>query len=238
MTLPSRRKRPTTAPAPNTPAPTAYSLAVAAVLLLGGLAVAGTPWAVEKTQPAAAPPSPAGGVMQTQYSPPDGGPAAADESLTVPPGAEKLFELKSEASLLDQMRNQERSKGGKTPLVFPPESVLTNEKYYGRDWPRTVCYAEPNFVVYRRLFFEQVNYERYGWDFGALTTVLSAGEFFGDTLLFPYHAFSDPFRCHEASAGYCLPGDPVPYLLYPHEVSATGAVAEAASVVTVLAVFP
>jgi hypothetical protein len=203
--------------------------------MLSGFAVAGTPWAVEMTKPAA-PPPPAGTVTPIQYSPDSG--AALEEVLTNPPGVEQLFELKSEAAFRLQLENKERAKGQMKPLVFPEDPVLSKEKYYGRDWPRFVCYAEPNFVVYRRLFFEQTNYERYGWDFGALTTVLSAGEFFGDVALLPYNAFSDPFRCHEASAGYCLPGDPVPFLLYPHEVSATGAVAEAAAVVTVLAVFP
>ena len=160
------------------------------------------------------------------------------QSLVDLPGPDIIFRLESEGSLFTRLRNEERAKGNLQPLVFPEEPVVSKDKYYGRDWPRRVEYAEPSFVVYKRLRFEQPNFERYGWDFGLLTPVVSAGAFFGDVVLLPYHAFSDPFRCYDSGVGYCLPGDPVPLLLYPHECSATGAVAEAAAVVTVLAVFP
>ena len=56
--------------------------------------------------------------------------------------------------------------------------------------------------------------------------------------MLPYHSFIDPFRLYEYNTGYCLPGDPVPLLLYPPEISATGAIAEAASILAVLAIFP
>jgi hypothetical protein len=47
-----------------------------------------------------------------------------------------------------------------------------------------------------------------------------------------------PFEQYESSAGYCLPGDPVPYLLYPHEFSITGTVAEGMAAAVLLAAFP
>jgi len=98
--------------------------------------------------------------------------------------------------------------------------------------------VEPYFVSHKRLLFEQINTERYGWDFGIIDPPISAGLFFADVALLPYHAFTDPFRCCETGAGYCLPGDPVPYLLYPPEYSLTGAVAEAGAIGAVLAIFP
>ena len=36
----------------------------------------------------------------------------------------------------------------------------------------------------------------------------------------------EPCQRFECSAGYCLPGDPVPYLLYPLPLSITGTAAE------------
>jgi hypothetical protein len=167
------------------------------------------------------------------------GDTGADYQIPVDlPGPDRIFQLESEASLFVRLRNEAKSRGQLQPLIFPEEPVVSKEKYYGRDWPQRTVFVEPNYVCYRRLLFEQPNFERYGWDLGLLTPVVSAGVFFGDVVLLPYNAFSDPFRCHECGAGYCLPGDPVPLLLYPHECSATGAVAEAAAVVTVLAVFP
>src|SRR5437588_859826 len=123
-------------------------------------------------------------------------------------------------------------------LPFPEEPVLSREKYLGRAWPQYTMTVEPDFVVYKRLMFEQKNYERYGWDLGELDMPLSAGAFFLDVALLPYHAFTDPFRTFECSAGYCLPGDPVPLLAYPPEVSATGALAEAGAAIAVFAIFP
>ncbi len=97
---------------------------------------------------------------------------------------------------------------------------------------------EPNYVWYKRPLFEQKNFERYGWDLQELSPVLSAGAFFMDVALLPYHVGTDPLRCGEANAGYCLPGDPVPLMLYPPEISVTGAFAEAGTIVALLAIFP
>ena len=44
-----------------------------------------------------------------------------------------------------------------------------------------------------------------------------------DVGLLPYHFASRPFECVESSAGYCLPDLAEPYLIYPPELSVTGA---------------
>jgi hypothetical protein len=123
-------------------------------------------------------------------------------------------------------------------LEFPPSPPLTKGKYAGRTWPQSTTYTEPHYVCYQRLYFEQKNFERYGWDLGPITPVLSALDFWVDMGLLPYHLGTDPFRNYECSAGYCMPGDPVPLLLYPPELSATGALTEAAVIVALVAIFP
>jgi len=80
--------------------------------------------------------------------------------------------------------------------------------------------------------------ERYDWDLGPVSVPLSVLCFYADLVALPYHAFTDPLRCCECNAGYCLPGDPVPLLLYPPQLSASGAVAETAALITLLALFP
>ena len=75
-------------------------------------------------------------------------------------------------------------------------------------------------------------------DLGFAAPFISAGEFFKDVVLLPYHMGTDPCRHEECSAGYCLPGDPVPLLCYPPELSLTGATAEAGVVLGLIAIFP
>jgi hypothetical protein len=159
--------------------------------------------------------------------------------LVEPPGPDLLFNhLESEAEFQVRLQSEWRDNGHKDRLTFPDEPVLSKDKYFGRAWPEYTATVEPTFVCHKRLLFEQLNSERYGWDLGVIDPPVQAGMFFVDLALLPYHVCTDPFRPGEASTGYCLPGDPVPLLLYPPERSVTGALGEAAAVLTVLAVFP
>ena len=98
--------------------------------------------------------------------------------------------------------------------------------------------VEPHFVCYGRLYFEQKNLERYGWSLGPLTPVISSLKFFTDVEFLPYKFAAFPWQRYDCSAGYCLPGDPVPLRLYPPEISATGFAAEASVVVALIAILP
>lgn len=156
-----------------------------------------------------------------------------------PPGPHRLFgRLDSEDALQERLRQQARQRSTPERITFPDEPVVSRESYAGRHWEPQELLAEPNNVCYGRLFFEQKNFERYGWDLYLLSPFLSAGTFFFDVATLPYHCATEPFRKCECSAGYCLPGDPVPLLLYPPELSVTGALAEAATVVGLAAIFP
>ena len=98
--------------------------------------------------------------------------------------------------------------------------------------------VEPAYVCYDRIYFEDKNSERYGWDLGFVQPLVSGGLFYWDFLTWPYQAGINPLRRFETSAGYCLPGDPVPYLIYPPKLSWTGAIFEAGAIVTLIAIFP
>ncbi len=54
----------------------------------------------------------------------------------------------------------------------------------------------------------------------------------------PYQYCKRPFQQFDTSAGKCLPGDPVPMLLYPPEPSLTGLLGEAGVGVGLLFAFP
>jgi hypothetical protein len=155
-----------------------------------------------------------------------------------PPGPERLFRLESEDALKERWRQELKTLRPGDRQIYPDEPILTREAYFGRNWQQRACLVEPNYLCYKRLLFEQMNMERYDWDLGPLSVALSPLAFYLDVATVPYHAFTDPFRCCECNAGYCLPGDPVPLRLYPPQLSGTGALAETAALVTLLAVFP
>jgi hypothetical protein len=145
-----------------------------------------------------------------------------------PPGRERLFGSRdTEKELEERMRQERRDTGipGDT-IQFPEKPKLTDEPYQARKVAPLEEYAEPNYVVYRRLYFEEKNAERYGWDLGPIQLLVSTCYFFKDVLLFPQNFGSYPCRRFDSSAGHCQPGDPVPYILYPPEFTWTGLLTE------------
>jgi hypothetical protein len=189
-------------------------------------------------QPAALQPRP---VPPLAPPPPTEGSSQANQyaEFLVLPGPQRLFGiLESEAASRERMINRAKETNPGERLEFPSSPELSRGKYAGRNWPEGKTFAEPNYVCYQRLLFEQKNFERYGWDLGPITPVVSTVAFWADCALLPYHLGTDPFRNYECSAGYCMPGDPVPLLLYPPEFSATGLLAEAAAVGALVVIFP
>jgi hypothetical protein len=164
---------------------------------------------------------------------------SAEQTIQLePPGPDRLFRLESEDAIKERWRHELRTNRPTDRQIYPDEPILTRDKYYGRSWQARTLFVEPNYLCYKRLEFEQINFERYGWDLGPVGTILSPLAFYADLATLPYHAFTDPFRCCECNAGYCLPGDSVPLLLYPPQLSTSGTVAETASILAVLAIFP
>lgn len=161
---------------------------------------------------------------------------------------ERVFRLESEKALQERMRNEAKNRPTPERIEFPPEEpALSTEPYAPRGFPPMTKLVEPHYVCYGRLLFEQKNFERYGWDLGPITPVVSAGKFFVDLAALPYHLGVDPCRRYDCSAGHCLPGDPVPLLLYPPQgcVShapvksiGSGALLEAGAVVALFVIFP
>jgi hypothetical protein len=195
--------------------------------------------------PLPSPVEPPPSVQRTALQQPlvDVGPAGEESAVEAaliqltPPGPERLFRLESEDSLMNRMKQEAMQRKPPERIDFPVEPVLSKDQYAGRSWPERDVLVEPNYVCYNKLLFEDPNSERYGWELGPLQPAVSTGLFFKDVLLLPYHLGADPCRT-EVSAGHCLPGDPVPYLIAPPEWSISGGVAEAATILTLVAVFP
>jgi hypothetical protein len=178
-----------------------------------------------------------------RYQP--GGPAATGDASpeTVyiqlePPGIGRLSQLDSDPKLQERIRQQNPTE----KHVFPDPPILSRDSYAGRGhlWQKRQMTVEPNFVCYGKLqsMFEDTNQERYGWDLGPLSVPLGVVKFASDVALFPMNYFADPCRLHECSAGHCLPGDPVPFMLYPREFTVTGTAAQLAVIAALVVMFP
>jgi hypothetical protein len=144
-----------------------------------------------------------------------------------PPGKERLFGNRdTERELEERMRQERKDSGSPDPVVFPEKPDLTTEPYQTRRHAPIVVLAEPSYVVYQPLYFEEKNAERYGWDLGPVQPVVSTLYFLKDVLLWPQNCLAYPHHRFETNAGQCWPGDPVPYLCYPPELTGSGLLAE------------
>lgn len=156
-----------------------------------------------------------------------------------PPGREKLFGSRdTEAELEERMRQEVKDAGRPEAVQFPDKGDLTQEAFKARQFPPTRVLAEPSYIVYGRLYFEERNAERFGWELGPIQPVVSTLQFYKDVLFLPLHCGSAPHRCWETNAGQCQPGDPVPYSWYPPEVTATGVLYQFGAIAAIVAPLP
>lgn len=155
------------------------------------------------------------------------------------PGPERLFDTrKSEAMMREYIRRDTTVRTGPGRTLFPDYPPLTKEVYVGRHFARSTTVVEPDYVCHGRLYFEQPNFERHGWDFGPITPGLNLGVYYYDLFMLPYHAWTNPCVCYDCNTGKCSPGDPTPFYLYREQFSVSGLAAQTLAVGGVLFFFP
>jgi hypothetical protein len=173
-------------------------------------------------------------VVQAAAQAPKAGDAAEETYLrfrTELPGPQRLFMRDSETQFFDRIAQDMKKQRAGARAVFPDPVVLSKEPFRPRDFPRMVELVEPSYVCHGRLYFEQPNFERAGYDFGVLQPALSLGVFYYDAILFPYHFCSDLNNRMECNAGKCLPGDPSPMLFTRERFSVTGLVGQSGAMI-------
>lgn len=152
------------------------------------------------------------------------------------PGPQRLFTRESESQFFERLAQDIRKQPG-ARAIFPEEPTISKQAVTQMPFPRRdpitkqpfaaqTRSVEPFYVCHGRLFFEQPNFERAGWNFGVLQPAISLGTFYYDLALLPYHACSDLQNRYECSAGKCLPGDPSPLLVPRERFSVTGLVGQ------------
>jgi hypothetical protein len=157
---------------------------------------------------------------------------------TEPPGRDRLFQRLSEDQFFDTIRQENQARPGAQRVYFPERLPVSREPFVARNFKRMETRIEPEFVVHRRLLFEQPNFDRAGWDLGPLTVGITTGMFAYDVIALPYHAWTRPLEHWETSAGKCMPGDRTPLYFYPEQFSLTGLVGQASAVAGGIFVFP
>ena len=154
-----------------------------------------------------------------------------------PPGPETLFRLESERDL-ELRLEQEEADGVRDFEEFPELPTLSEQAYQPRQFEPRKLLIEPHFVNHGRLYFQDLSHERYGWDLGFVTPLFSAARFYKDVVFLPHNYAARPQARWESSAGYCLPGEPVPYMMYPPEISPLGVLAQGGTVLGLAGIFP
>ncbi len=139
--------------------------------------------------------------------------------LLEPPSATLVFDVcNSEKDLEKRMRQQAMQRKPPSDVQFPDREPISTSSWQARSMPASRILSEPNFVCHDRLYCEEKNAERYGWDLGVIQPFVSTLYFARDTLIIPLAFVGRPLRhALTPAAGKCLPGDPVPYILYPLE---------------------
>ena len=150
---------------------------------------------------------------------------------TILPNREDIFRMRNNAQLEKWVMDKVGATVA-TGVGFPPiEAIGDNKPYVSKtaQYPPQQATIEPTYLVHRRLLFEELNAERYGWDLGILQPIVSVGYFYKDFMLLPgtlITGFSGGFW--DSNAGKCMPGSPTPYMLYPPGLSLSGWAAEGA----------
>lgn len=147
---------------------------------------------------------------------------------------DKVKEFEREMDLFKKgLRDDEPKNKPAKPIAVdlipvPPGQPMTVVK---AGYAPAQAVIEPRYVVHRRLYFEEKNAERYGWDLGLAQPVVSTGIFFKDVLFWPAHLTSNFYERYDVSAGKCPPGSPVAYYLYPPNIDLKGGLVQTGVVI-------
>jgi hypothetical protein len=128
---------------------------------------------------------------------------------------------------------------GRTGVTYPEECPLWDEAFMARCWAETTYTWKASSLCHKPLYFEDVQLERYGHEWGPLVQpVVSAAHFFGTLPILPYKmGLETPNECVYA-LGYYRPNSCAPYMIEPLGFTWRAALFEAGAVVGTAAVLP
>jgi hypothetical protein len=122
---------------------------------------------------------------------------------------------------------------------YPFECEGMRPAFEPRAWSQTVYLWKASGICHKPLYFEQVQLERYGHDWGpVLQPIMSGAHFFGTIPILPYKmGLETPQEC-VYTLGYYRPGSCAPYMITQPGFTWRAAAFEAAAVTGVSAAVP
>src|SRR5437588_4349618 len=91
--------------------------------------------------------------------------AGTPQIQLTPPGPDQLFgHLDTERQFQERLRQEALERVPPERTGFPEEPILSRKPFVPRELPPNSEIVEPGYVTFNRLYFEQKNFERHGWD--------------------------------------------------------------------------
>ena len=122
---------------------------------------------------------------------------------------------------------------------LPVTCSIDDRSFPRRDFVDTTVTWKASSACHKPLYFEDVQLERYGHEWGPIAQpVISTAHFFGDVLVLPYKMGIHPMNECQYSLGYYRPGSCAPWTIGPVPVSLRGALLQAKVVTGAALVLP
>ena len=111
---------------------------------------------------------------------------------------------------------------------FPITCSLDDRSFESRDFVETTLTWKATGACHKPLYFEEVQLERYGHEWGPFAQpVISSAHFFGNIAVLPYKMGIHPMNECQYSLGYYRPGSCAPWTVGPVPLSLRGALNQA-----------
>ena len=111
---------------------------------------------------------------------------------------------------------------------FPVVCSIEDRSFPSRDFTETTMTWKASGACHKPLYFEEVQLERYGHEWGPVAQpVISTAHFFGNIAVLPYKMGIHPMNECQYSLGYYRPGSCAPWTLGPVPLSLRGALVQA-----------
>ena len=122
---------------------------------------------------------------------------------------------------------------------LPVTCAIDDRSFPRRDFTDTTVTWKASGACHKPLYFEDVQLERYGHEWGPFAQpVISTAHFFGDVIVMPYKMGIHPPNECQYSLGYYRPGSCAPWTVGPIPISLRGALMQAKVVTGAALILP
>ncbi len=122
---------------------------------------------------------------------------------------------------------------------LPVTCSLGQQPFKQRNYVPTTVAWKASGLCHKPLYFEDVQLERYGHEFGPIIQpVLSTAHFFTNVAFLPYNMGVHPMKECQYSLGYYRPGSCAPWTIDPIPLSLRGALQQGAAIGGAAAILP